>query len=204
MGNKQEVVVRNKAGDLEIIDLLTGEVISNDHGEITPLTVYKFSYEKALYICQLVKEGKTLREITEELDTPLHIISHWQRTDRMFAEEMKLARKERGEAYHDKAMDLANAATSAHKDSVPGLALAAKIYQWGAERAKPESYGNKVTHEGSETKPILMRVINTGISRAVKPDVLVVEQKETHGTESKEAGDDRGSSTGDHGADEED
>jgi hypothetical protein len=201
MGNgRNEVVVQNKAtGELEIIDLATGEVVTNNAAP--PATIYTFSYAKALLICQMVKEGKTWAEIQDEPDMPpLHVISHWQRTDRMFAEELKLARRERAEVYHDRAMQIANAATSAHKDHVPGMALAAKIYQWGAEKANPESYGNKVTHEGSETKPILMRVVNTGISRAAKPDVLVVEQKgDTHVKES----DHRESHTGDHGADKE-
>lgn len=188
MGNRAEVVVRNEAGDLEIIDLTTGEVVANNHGAITPTSDYAFSYPKALMICQMVKEGKTMAEITSSPDMPpLHVISHWQRSDRMFAEEMKLARKERGEVYHDRAMAIANAAAEGklHKDDVPAMALAVKTYQWGAEKAKPESYGNKVTHEGSTEKPILMRVINTGISRGPanspihKPDVQVVEVIET-------------------------
>jgi hypothetical protein len=187
MGNKpalNEVVVRNAAGDLEVINLDTGEVISNNHGQITPTHEYAFDYAKALLICQMVREGKTWGDIVNTPKMPpMHVISHWQRSDRMFAEELKLARRERGEHYHDKAMEIArNAADRQYaKDEVPGVALAAKLYQWGAEKANPEAYGNKVTHEGSTEKPILMRVINTGISRS-KPDVVVAETKEvTHG-----------------------
>lgn len=177
MGNNiNELIVRNEAGDLEVIDLLTGEVIRNSSVPTPPpQVIYKFNYHTALYICQQVKQGKTLKEISEEPNMPpVEIVSHWLRTDKMFAAEMQIARKERGEYYHDAAMEIAKtAARGAHKDAVPSMALAIKTFQWGAERAKPESYGNKVTHEGSETKPILMRVINTGISRATKPDVPV-------------------------------
>lgn len=188
MGNTtiklNEVVVRNDAGDLEIINLDTGEVISNNHGEISPAAVYRFSYEKAIYICQLVKSGKTWAEICDLPDMPpLHVISHWQRTDRMFAEELKIARRERAEFYHDQAMEIAKKAANREfgKEDVPGVTLAANLYKWGAERANPEHYGNKVTHEGSTERPILMRVINTGINRAAKPDVVVVDKKEvTH------------------------
>jgi hypothetical protein len=111
---------------------------------------------------------------------PIAVIAHWQRTDRMFMEELKLARKERGEHYHDKAMTIANKAAEGkiHKDDVPAMSLATKTYQWAAERAKPESYGNKVTHEGNPEKPILMRVINTGINRSAKPDIPVAVTKE--------------------------
>ena len=184
--NRAEVVVRNEAGDLEIIDLTTGEVVVNSNGPLTPTSDYAFSYEKALYICQLVKQGKTMAQICMEPHMPpLHVISHWQRTDRMFAEELKLARKERAEYYHDRVMEIAQTAETAHKDAVAGLALSMKAYQWGAERAKPEAYGAKVTHEGSTEKPILMRVINTGISRG-KPDIVIPEAKEvTHVTEDR-------------------
>lgn len=178
MGNMLDhVVVKNRdTGELEVIDLLTGQVLSNSASSAPPPSQYGFDYKKALQIVQMVREGNTFAEITAIPDMPpMHVISHWQRVDRMFAEEMKLARKERGEHYHDKAMEIAQKAEKAFKDDVPGLSLAAKIYQWGAEKAKPESYGNKVTHEGSETKPILMRVINTGISRQPKPDVQIVE-----------------------------
>lgn len=179
------VVVKNKdTGELEVIDLITGQVLSNSASSAPPPSQYGFDYRKALQIVQLVREGKTFKEITDIPDMPpMHVIAHWQRTDRMFGEEMKLARKERGEHYHDKAMEMAKKAESAFKDDVPGLSLAAKIYQWGAEKAKPESYGNKVTHEGSVEKPILMRVINTGISRQPKPDVQIVEAEHTEVTD---------------------
>lgn len=181
--NRAEVVIVNEAGDLELIDLATGEVIVNNHGPLTPTHQYAFSYEKALLICQLVKEGKTMKQIEDVPNMPpLHIISHWQRTDRMFAEELKIARRERAEVYHDKAMAIAEAAANGtiEKDAVPAMALAVKTFQWGAEKAKPDSYGNKVTHEGSAEKPILMRVINTGISRSTKPDVVVAQTTEVH------------------------
>lgn len=178
MGNN-EVVVRNEAGDLEIIDLTTGEVVTNNASP--PATIYSFSYEKALYICQLVKEGKSMTEVSDVIQVPSHIISHWQRTQKMFAEELKIARKERGEVYHDRAMEIAKNAGELRygKDDVPSATLAAKLYQWGAEKAKPEAYGKVVTHEGSTEKPILMRVINTGISRAkadVIPDAVITKE----------------------------
>lgn len=174
MGNaSNQVVVKNgSTGELEVIDLMTGEVVVSS---TVPASDYAFDYKKALYICQLVREGYTFAEIELLPDMPPQaVISHWQRIDRMFVEELKLARKERGEQYHDKALTIANRAAEGkfHKDDVPAMSLAVKTYQWAAERAKPESYGNKVTHEGNPEKPILMRVINTGISRA-KPDIPV-------------------------------
>ena len=184
--NDDEIVVRNEAGDLEIINVHTGEVVKNSNGT-HDLEAYKFDYHKAMRICTLVREGKTLAEISQIGGMPpLEVIAHWQRKDRMFAEEMKIARKERGEHFFDRAMMIANNAAEGliHKEDVPAATLASNLYRWGAERSKPESYGNKVTHEGNAEKPILMRVINTGINRQ-KPDVVVAKTEEIIHVEEK-------------------
>jgi hypothetical protein len=107
----------------------------------------------------------------------LAVIMHWARRDKMFAEELKLARRDRAHIFHDKVLALAEAAQGAHKDHVPGYALAMKGYQWAAEKAAPDEFGNKVTHEGSTEKPIVMRVINTGITRDIKPQIVEVIEK---------------------------
>jgi hypothetical protein len=179
---KHELAVVNDAGDIELIDLLTGELIVNNRGvEATSPHQYAFSYEKAIMICQKIKEGKTLNEISlEPWAPPLHVISHWQRTDKMFAEEMKLARVARAEYHHEVLLDTAKKALDGtyDKDSVPGIKMGLDTLKWSAERANPERYGNKVTHEGSTEKPIIMRVINTGINRAPKQEIVEAEHKE--------------------------
>ena len=184
-----EYAVINAAGDIEILDIHTGEVISNSRSMPIP-NQYVFNYEKAVLILQKVKEGKTLNDIAAEPDMPnLSIISNWQRMDRMFAEEMKLARLARAEYHHEKVLDLAGKAANGEysKDEVPGIKLGADLYKWSAERANPERYGNKVTHEGSTEKPILMRVINTGINRAAKDVIVEVDSKEIpNGSESQQ------------------
>ena len=182
MGNRQlgknEIAVVNDAGEFEVIDLITGELVQSSGA---PQARMAFDYATALMICQEVKNGRTLLDIGHDPKfPPLHVISHWQRTDRMFAEELKLARTERAEVHHDRALEIAQKAANREysKDDVPAMALAVKTYQWAAERANPERYGSKVTHEGSTEKPILMRVVNTGINRSTKPDVVVEPIKE--------------------------
>jgi hypothetical protein len=178
----REIAVRNEAGELELIDLHTGEVISNSALPEQLGHEYAFSYPVALAICQEVKQGRTLSDIARDPKfPPLHVISHWQRTDRMFAEELILARRSRAEYYHDKVIEIANNAAEMRysKDDVPAAKLAADTFKWAAERGDPSKFGNKVTHEGSEEKPILMRVINTGIRRN-KPDVIVASKEESN------------------------
>ena len=91
---KHEIVVKNAAGDLEIVDLITGEVIQNNTNlePHTDESKFVFNYAMALMICHEVRQGRTLSQIGNDPKfVPQHIISHWQRTDKMFAEELKLA-----------------------------------------------------------------------------------------------------------------
>ena len=176
---RNEFIVRDaESGELQVIDMTTGEVISSQ-SNLIPESAFAFSYELAMLICQKVAEGCTLAQLDKDPDTPpLHIIQHWRRSQPMFDAEFKLARKQRADVYHDRVAEIAeNAANMGYgsREELAGAKLAADQYKWLAEKGNPDAYGNKVTHEGSEEKPITMRVINTGINRAMKPDVIVKE-----------------------------
>lgn len=130
---------------------------------------------------------------------PLEVIQHWQRTDRMFAEEMKLARASRAEVYHERVMEIANNAANlaySSKEDLANAKLAVDTYKWGAEKGNPERYSSKVVHEGSTEKPIVMRVINTGISRNL-PDVVIskerIDEQETEAKRQDEESESAGS-----------
>jgi len=187
--NKNELVVRDKAtGDLQIIDMNTGELISSSSKLDLDAKAYKFSYEKALLICQSVAEGATMAQLGENPDfPPLHVINHWQRTERMFAAELIIARKTRADHFHDKVVEIAgNAANLMYreKEDIANAKLAADQYKWLADKGNPEKYSSKVVHEGSTDKPITMRVINTGIDRS-KPDIETT-SKEVQDDEEKD------------------
>lgn len=176
-----QLPVINEAGDIEIIDMMTGELILNVSAPDPSIHNYAFHYAKALMICQYITEGATLNDISlMEGMPPLNVIMHWQRCDRMFAEQMKQARLARSDYHHEKILDLADRASAGtlNKDQVSSIKLGTDLYKWSAEKTNPEKYGAKVTHEGSTEKPILMRVINTGINREPKPDILVVPTEE--------------------------
>jgi hypothetical protein len=182
--NTHELVVRNQAGDLELIDLFTGEIV-NTSARGTDLSEYVFNYKMAVLICQEVRNGRTLLDIGADPAFPsLDIIHHWQAMDRMFAEELRLARKARGEVFHDRIVGIAERAEAGDlqtRQDIDSSKLALDAYKWAAEKADPERFGNKVTHEGSKTNPIVMRVVNTGINRDPLPDVVV--NMEEHGKE---------------------
>lgn len=170
---RHEVVVRNELGELEVIDMITGELLSH---EAKPLHTFAFDYAMAMMICQEVRNGRTILDIGNDPKfPPHHVIAGWQRIDKMFSEELRLARAARAEVYHDKVMEIAgNAANLDYqsKNDIDCARLAADQFKWGAEKNDPSKFGNKVTHEGSKENPIVMRVIDTGIHRR-KPDVIV-------------------------------
>lgn len=171
--SKDHIVVYNeKTKETELIDVYTGEVVGSDKYKPAP-NEYVFDYKKAMYMCQLVSEGWSIKKVSELPTMPdLHVLNSWIRRHEMLRIELDLARKMRGEYYHDEVADIAQKAKDGEfvdRQELAGAKLAVDQFKWLAEKNNPERYASKVTHEGSQEKPIVMRVINTGINR--KPDV---------------------------------
>lgn len=168
-------LVKNKVtGELETVCLDTGEVIKSL--QVHEMDKYKFNFDMAMLVCQKIREGATLKEIADDATLPsLTVIHYWRRTNATFDEEIKLARKERAEYYHDRVLEIADEVVD--RDDVPVAKFKADQYRWAAEKGDPSSYGNKVEHSGSNTAPAI--VVVTGIDR--KPDVITeaVEVEET-------------------------
>jgi hypothetical protein len=160
--NDTTMIVRNKrTGKLETICLETGEVLNALNA--FDMSRYKFNLNMAAAICQAIREGRTLKSLHSDPEYPdLSVIHYWRRTNATFDEEIKLARKERAEYYHDKVLDLADN-TPAERDEIALSKFRADQYKWAAEKGDPGSYGNKIEHTGSNTAPAM--VIVTGIKR---------------------------------------
>jgi hypothetical protein len=174
MGNEYNTaLVRNSiTNKLETICLDTGDVLRP--GSEVSLSKYKFDFNTAVAICQSIREGKTLKQIDDDPSLPsLTVVHYWRRNNATFDEEIKLARKDRAEYYHDRVLDLAN--SEMDKDDVPVAKFKADAYKWAAEKGDPASYGNKIEHSGSNVAPTI--VVVTGIER--KPDIEV-EYEEVH------------------------
>jgi hypothetical protein len=185
---RNELIVRNKdTGELEVIDMYTGELVTTSSA-LDDEKVFVFRYELAMLICQEVAKGRTMADIGNDPDfPPLHVINHWKRSQVMFAEELKLARRQRAETYHDRVAEIAENAAElrySSKEDIANAKLATDQYKWLAERGDPEKFGSKVTHEGSLEKPITMRVINTGINR--KPDIESTAKEVHYDTEERD------------------
>jgi hypothetical protein len=161
------VVLNRATGNYEIICLDTGEVVNvrSSHD----LSKYKFDFDQGLRICQAIREGKTLQSIAADESFPdLHVISYWRKINATFDEEIKLARKQRAEYYHDKVIELAN--TVDDDSNVAVAKFKAEQYRWAAEKGDPGSYGNKIEHTGSNTATSI--VVYTGIERRPVHDVI--------------------------------
>lgn len=177
MNFRNEMVIRNKeTGDLEVIDLDTGELVQSSGKEVHSDPVFQFNYAIALEICQLVRKGYRMTQIAEMPGMPsVDIIAFWQRREKMFAEELRQAKRDRAELHYEKVLEIADQALDGvfpTQAAAASARLASDSYKWAAEKMYPERFGNKVVHEGNTEKPILMRVINTGINRQL-PDVVV-------------------------------
>jgi hypothetical protein len=184
MDNKSLMVVQNKdTGKLETVCLETGEVISKE-GDNKDLSYFKFNYDMALLLCQRVREGYTLKRLGEDPLLPeLAVIHYWLRSNASFKEEMKLARADRAEYFHDKVIDIAD--STERGEQVQINKFKTDQYKWAAEKGNPDRYGNKTTVEGSVESKVTMIVLNTGITRK-KPDIEVENVKEDTSAECTE------------------
>jgi len=171
-------IVRNSLGELETICLDTGEVISSVSSQ--DLSKYRFNLETAALICQSIREGKTLKAIGEDTNFPsLQVVHYWRRTNATFDAEIKLARKERAEYYHDKVLDITDSVMD--KDEVAVARFKTEQYKWAAEKGDPSSFGNKIEHTGNNTAPAF--IVITGVPRRkidieVESKEVVNEQKD--------------------------
>ena len=175
--NNSTAVVRNKeTNKLETICLDTGEVLTQD----VDLSKFRFQLETAMLICQAIREGATLKSIGDNPAFPsLTVVHYWRRSNATFDEEIRMARKDRAEYYHDKVLEIAE--DTIDRDDVVVAKFKADQYKWAAEKGDPSSYGNKIEHSGSNVAPTI--VVMTGIDR--KPDIEVIDYEEVQNTESR-------------------
>ena len=112
-----KVIKNKKTNKYELVCLDTGEVLQED---IFNADLSNYRYDKVMgdFICNLIRQGKTMKQIGERTDTPtLSVIQYWRRTFPLFDEEIIWARKARAEYYHDKVVEIAD--NVMEKDEIP-------------------------------------------------------------------------------------
>lgn len=114
-------------------------------------------------ICQRIAEGKTLTNICKEAGFPsISTVARWRSENPDFNDAIAAARKMRAEVHHDKIAEALDGIRDLNKEDIPAEKLYIDTNKWLAEKNDPETYGNKVMHEGDGSAPIQM-VINTGV-----------------------------------------
>ena len=169
------VVYNPETREYELISLESGEVVSSG-GLRGSIERYVFHADIAVWICQEVRMGKTLTEIGEDKRfPPYEVISHWRRMHPLFDDQLKLARRDRAEGYHDKIIDMADRLNETggimSKEEIAAKKISMDAYKWAAEKNDPDSFGKKQEIRHENTAPTTI-VVNTGIVRN-KPDVIV-------------------------------
>ena len=149
---------------LETINIFTGELAVSS----VDMSAYVYSDALCDAICNLVREGKTLTEISK-LDNmpPQYMISLWLSGNKEFKAKMRQAERDRASIYHDKAVD---ALDTMDKIEANDGELELKIrktqfdgYLKLAEKGDPDRYSQKPNNDGILGGGKII-VINTGLS----------------------------------------
>lgn len=155
----------------DIIDLNTGRLHAQE--EFKPVA-HTYSTMLADHICGMIREGRTLQDICRQPDMPsINRIYGWLNLHPDFKRRYQMARKDRADHFHDKALDIALHVN--HKDDVPAAKLAVDTLKWAAEKANPENYGQKteVKQTGGQTVTISL---HTGVLDTPKPADIIVDE----------------------------
>lgn len=155
----------------DVIDLSTGKQVATEQFE-TSAVIYTLAL--ADYICDLVRNGKTIKAVGDMNDLPSATrIYAWEAIYPEFKARLKLAKQQRGEHFADKALEVAMSVT--HKDAVPAAKLQVDTLRWRAEKADPDNYGSKREDSGPKGTSISI-TLHTGVLDSPAPRDIVVDE----------------------------
>jgi len=146
---------------IDTFNIYTGELITIGR----ELSSFLYTIEMGAILCNLVREGKTLLQISKMEGMPaLHLMYTWKGHNPEFAMKMKQAKKDRAEYHMDRAAELLEGASELEKDDVSANKLAIDGFIKLAEKGNPEEFQPKPQLLQTQIAPAMI-VINTGISR---------------------------------------
>lgn len=155
----------------DIIDITTGRPFAQE--EYKPVA-HTYSTMLADHICGMLREGRTLQDICRQPDMPsINRIYGWLNMYPDFKRRYQMARKDRADHFHDKALDIA--LNVSHKDDVPAAKLAVDTLKWAAEKANPENYGQKTEVKQTSAQSVTI-TLHTGVLDTKMPDDIIVDE----------------------------
>jgi hypothetical protein len=172
MAKKKPAKRNYKKGELVKTRTASGKVAFVPPGtsaDKLPQTLYPYSKPVADFICQKYMEGLTMSKIAK-LDgvPPQHIIYSWKRHHPEFRKDLKLAKEDRAEYFHDEILDEARSIKKKSEAVVAKVKIDA--LKWAAGVNNPKEYSGKA--EEKEATGALQIIIDTGIRR--KEDIKEV------------------------------
>lgn len=155
----------------DVLDLSTGKQVSTERFETSAT---KYTLPLCDYICDLIRNGKTLKAIGEMDNMPSAArIYSWESIYPEFKLRIQAARKQRAETFADKALEIA-LTPNLSKDQVPAAKLAVDTLKWRAEKADPDNYGTKKVDEGPKGTNISI-TLHTGVLDSPLPKDIIVD-----------------------------
>jgi hypothetical protein len=116
-------------------------------------------YDEAIgdRICDLLKEGKSLRQICLLPGIPSRIVViRWCEQNPEFDAKCARAREWQADYMDDLILDTANACTP---ESSPADRVKIGAYQWRAARLKPKVYGERRPEDKSEERELTIKIV---------------------------------------------
>ncbi len=156
----------NASGQLELVNMLTGEVMPVAHNK------FKYTLEYGDAICNLVREGKTFAQISKQIGIPTHTIYHWRTLHPDFNQRLLAARADRADFFHNKIVEVVENLDDVSEDRSSMEKLKIDSYKWLAGVDNPDIYGNKTKISGDPNAPLQI-ILDTGIRRDALPDASV-------------------------------
>jgi hypothetical protein len=173
-GKKRRINRWNKNQDLTLDDVhyvvdSAGRqrlVRKGTNPDYLPRDVFPYSQVTCDAIIELLIEGHTLMDICKRDGFPPRgVVYAWRTKYKEFDERCKKAKELRAEAFHDKAIYVAE---ESKKSTVHSDRLKVDTYRWAAEVGRPSEYGKQTKITGDPDAPVGF-VISTGIERTQEP-----------------------------------
>ena len=158
-------------GALQVRDIETGEVTGESGQWVRPVSIITYNIPMADQVCELVRQGRTYAQIVERMGLgSVQTIYRWRNKHPDFEENLKAARRDRADYYHDQVMKVADG--DIVKEEVAAMKLKTDIWKWGAEKANPQEYGNQTKITGDSNAPLQI-MVDTGIKREEDGDEYI-------------------------------
>lgn len=166
---KDLIYLYNKrTNEFDVIDPNTGLMVSQESSLSRQFKDYVYTPQTGMMICEAIRAGMTILQINlDPRFPPSSAIYYWMSKHKEFQLRYEQAFRQRGDHFHDKAIDIALSTGSKEEATVNKLKV--DTLRWAAERADPERYGQKKA-DISINQPSVI-VLNTGIDREGAPTI---------------------------------